>query len=76
VRDFDGAATSVTGDTSVIDARGRKIAVTFTDGEQLVGVTLTYKPDGVGFFVRPPGEQNNNTQVFVISQSIRHVQFP
>jgi len=76
VRDFDGAVTSVAGDTSVIDARGRKIAVTFTDGEQLVGVTLTYKPDGVGFFVRPPGEQNNNTQVFVISQSIRHVQFP
>jgi hypothetical protein len=76
VREFDGAATSMAGDTSVIDARGRKIAVTFTDGEQLIGVTLTYKPDGVGFFVRPLDGQNNNTQVFVVSQSIRHVQFP
>jgi hypothetical protein len=76
VRDFDGQTNPSAGEASAAEARGRKIAVTFTDGEQLTGVTLTYKPDGVGFFVRPLGEANNNTQVFVVSRSIRHVQFP
>lgn len=76
VRDFEGDASYAGGASSATNARGRKIAVTFLDGEQLTGVTLTYKPEAVGFLVTPLDAQDNNTQVFVVSQSIRHVQFP
>jgi hypothetical protein len=75
VRDFDGNASYVTGRASATTPRGRKVAVTFLDGEELTGVTLSYQAGGVGFFVHPLDDQDNNMRVFVVSQSIRHVQF-
>jgi len=76
VRDFDGNSSHVaaTSATSAPNRRGRKVTVTFLDGEELTGVTLTYQAEGVGFFVHPD-DQNNNTRVFVIPQSVRHIQF-
>jgi hypothetical protein len=77
VRDFDGNAgyvPSAASSTSATNLRGRKVTVTFLDGEELTGVTLTYQAGGVGFFVHPLDDQNN-TRVFVISQSVRHIQF-
>lgn len=75
VRDLDGDANAAAR-TSATNVHGRKVAVTFVDGEELTGVTLTYQPAGVGFFVQPLDEQSNNTRVFVVSQAIRHVRFP
>jgi hypothetical protein len=76
VRDFDGDATYARGESSASLSPGRKIVVTFLDGEELTGVTLTYKPEASGFMVTPLDGGDNNTRVFVVSQSIRHVQFP
>jgi uncharacterized protein DUF6982/PilZ domain-containing protein len=76
VRDLDGDASWPASKSVVTTAHGRKVAVTFVDGEELTGVTLTYQPSGVGFFVQPLDEQTNNTRVFVVSQAIRHVRFP
>jgi hypothetical protein len=76
VRDLDADTSQVAGKAPVTTAHGRKVAVTFIDGEELTGVTLTYQPGGVGFFVQPLDEQSNNTRVFVVSQAIRHVRFP
>lgn len=50
---------------------GRRVEVTFTDGETLVGSTLGYDPARPGFFITPPDEQSNNIRVFVVSSAVR-----
>ena len=55
---------------------GRRIDVTFVDGELLSGTTLSYSRDGVGFFVYPADAHSNNSRTFVVSAAVRHVQFP
>jgi Family of unknown function (DUF6982)/PilZ domain len=76
VRNLDGDPNYVEPQTSGTPNAGRKVAVTFVDGEELTGFTLTYQPGAVGFFVQPLDPQNNNVRVFVVSQAIRHVRFP
>ena len=46
---------------------GRRIDVTFVDGELLSGTTLSYSRDGVGFFVYPADAHSNNSRTFVVS---------
>jgi hypothetical protein len=55
---------------------GRRIDVTFVDGELLSGTTLSYSRDGVGFFVYPADAHSNNSRTFVVSAAVRHIQFP
>ncbi len=55
---------------------GRRIDVTFVDGELLSGTTLSYSRDGDGFFVYPADAHSNNSRTFVVSAAVRHVQFP
>jgi hypothetical protein len=74
VKDFEGDPGHPEGIVAA-RAHGRIIAVTFLDGETIVGTTLNYNPEAVGFFVRPI-EENNNARIFVASAAIRHVQFP
>jgi len=54
---------------------GRKVEVTFTDGEVLIGSTIGYDPSRLGFFVTPVDPQSNNLRVFVISASVRNFRF-
>ena len=54
---------------------GRKVEVTFTDGEVLVGSTIGYDPSRLGFFVTPIDPQSNNLRVFVISAAVKNFQF-
>jgi len=56
-------------------ARGRRVTVTFVDGEVLRGATLGYSQNTPGFFVSPLDSTSNNTRVFVLAGAIRHVQF-
>jgi len=76
VRNLEGDPNYVEPQTPVTPTAGRKVAVTFVDGEELTGFTRTYQPGAVGFFVQPLDPQNNNVRVFVVSQAIRHVRFP
>jgi hypothetical protein len=55
---------------------GRKVEVTFTDGEVLVGSTLGYDPSRLGFFMTPVAPQSNNLRVFVISAAVKNFRFP
>jgi hypothetical protein len=75
VRDFDGNAGRLDDRTSAVPPRGRKIEVTFRDGEVLVGFTLTYQPGGQGFFVLPENPEGNNIRVYVVSAAVRHARF-
>jgi hypothetical protein len=75
VRDFGGDSSHVEQKVFVTPPQGRKIEVTFVDGEVLVGSTLSYRTEGYGFFVHPADTRGNNIRVFVSSGALRHVRF-
>jgi len=54
---------------------GRKMEVTFKDGEVLVGTTLGYDPSRTGFFIFPADPKCNNIRVFAISTAVKKVRF-
>ena len=53
--------------------QGKKIAVTFPDGELLCGTTLSYTPGRAGFFLLPIDPGSNNLRIYVISTSATEV---
>jgi len=76
VRHFAGNAEYRERKTFHGPAHGRKIQVTFNDGETLVGTTQAYRAGGTGFFVTPADPRANNVRVFVLSSAVRQVHFP
>jgi hypothetical protein len=52
---------------------GRKIELTFKDDEVLVGTTVRYAPQRLGFFLFPVDPKSNNFRVFVISAAVRKI---
>lgn len=75
VRDLEGNVGRIEDNASGSPPRGRKIEVTFRDGEILVGFTLNYHAGGEGFFVMPASSDGNNIRVYVISAGVRHTRF-
>jgi hypothetical protein len=75
VRDFVGDSMRI--DCQAFGARpqGRKVVVTFNDGETLVGSTLGYRGEGQGFFVNPADVRSNNIRVFVAPGATQDVRF-
>ena len=74
VREFEGDPSRV--DRHEFDKApyGRKVEVTFDDGEVLRGTTLGYR-DGSGFFVQPADSGSNNMRVFVSPGAASQVRF-
>jgi hypothetical protein len=54
---------------------GRRVEVTFKDGEVLVGTTLGYDPSRPGFFLYPADRQSNNLRVFAVSTAVKKVRY-
>lgn len=54
---------------------GRKVKVTFVDGEVLVGSTLGYDPKRQGFFLFPADPKTNNMRVFAVSSAVKEVRY-
>jgi len=54
---------------------GRKILVTFKDGETMMGTTQGYQPGRPGFFVLPADPRSNNERCFVVSAATQKVSF-
>jgi hypothetical protein len=75
VRDFNGDQTRVDRQEFGPDLHGRKVAVTFHDGEVLLGSTLGYRGEGNGFFVHPADPRSNNLRVFVAPGATQQVRF-
>ena len=77
VRDFEG--NSQYGERKgYLDGErpaGRKVEVTFGDGEVLVGSTLGYESSRPGFFLFPADPQTNNVRVFAVSKAVRAVRY-
>jgi hypothetical protein len=75
VREFQGDPTRVDRREFVETPHGRKVSVTFDDGEILVGSTLGYRGKGNGFFVNPADPRSNNLRVFVSPEAVQQVKF-
>lgn len=75
VRDFSGNAEYVGQDSPEEPRGGRRIEVTFTDNEVLVGTTLNYRPGGQNFFITPLDPGGNNIRVLVPGGSVRSVRY-
>jgi len=77
VRDFDGnpgyneRKEYNNGDK----AQGRKVEILFVDGEKLVGSTLGYDPNRLGFFLFPVDPESNNMRVFAVTAAIKSVRY-
>jgi hypothetical protein len=75
VKDHDGNPGYDETKTLDSSARGRKVAITFKDGEVLTGTTVNYSGSGPGFIVRPADPLSNNDRIFVVRQSIGTLKF-
>ncbi len=61
---------------SVVEDRpmhGRRIEVTFKDGERIVGRSEGYNPQKFGFFMSPADPKSNNIRIFVVNKNTRQV---
>jgi hypothetical protein len=56
-----------------IQISGKKVEVTFKDGEIMVGSTLGYDPKRPGFFFFPSDPDWNLIRVYVVSQAVSKV---
>lgn len=54
---------------------GRKIKVTFKDGEVVVGYTSGYSPNRPAFFVFPADPNSNTERIFVVAAATDSVEF-
>lgn len=54
---------------------GKRIKVTFNDGEVMVGYTQGYAPTRASFIVFPADPDSNNEKVLVVSSGARDVAF-
>lgn len=74
VRTFEGNAKREDNrDLEKAKGPGRKIAVTFADGEVLCGITSGYSRDKQGFFVVPVDPESNNIRVFVVATAVKKI---
>lgn len=54
--------------------RGRKLEVTFKDGEKILGTTEAWAPQKLGFFLFPADPGTNNLRIFVVNRNVARVQ--
>jgi hypothetical protein len=54
---------------------GRKVEVTFIDGEVMQGSVLGYNPHQAGFFLFPVDPESNNMRVFVVNAAVKDFRY-
>ncbi|HKQ62895.1 MAG TPA: hypothetical protein VJS92_16500 [Candidatus Polarisedimenticolaceae bacterium] len=55
-------------------APGRKLRVTFRDGEVIHGTSYAYTPGRDGFFLVPADGQDNNERIYIFVHATREVE--
>jgi hypothetical protein len=76
VRSFEGDSKHVV-DNELATARGqgRRVRVTFNDGEVIAGFTIGFSEDKPGFFLIPADAACNNARIFVVRQAVRSIEW-
>jgi hypothetical protein len=75
VKDFRGNRAYRESQKLVDGKPGRKVEITFFDGEKIVGTTQAYDPKKSGFFVFPADAKSNSMRIFVVNWNVRDVKF-
>ena len=75
VKDFRGDSRYKESKKVADGKPGRKVEVTFFDGEKIVGTTQGYNPQQKGFFVYPADAKSNSLRIFVVNWNVRDVKF-
>ena len=72
VRDFTGNSQYVER-YDINGSRGRRLEVTFKDGEKIIGTTEGWTPQKLGFFLFPADPMTNNLRIFVVNRNVAQV---
>lgn len=75
VKDFEGNKDYNEEFNDEVSGAGRKIRITFSDGEIITGYTLGYSPNRQGFYVTPADLKSNNVRIFVIKSATEKIEF-
>jgi hypothetical protein len=75
VKDFEGNKEYSEEFNDEVSGAGRKIKVTFSDGEIITGYTLGYSPNRQGFFMTPADLKSNNVRIFVVKSASQKIEF-
>lgn len=75
VKDLDGDKNRKDAYKDVIAGGGRKLKVSFIDGEVIIGFSVGYTPNRSGFFLMPADLGGNNERVYVVKSSCKSVAF-
>ncbi len=74
VKDFEGNPGRKDSPESGSSKHGRKVVVTFKDGETISGATEAYNPQKPGFFLFPLGDDGNNLRIFIVNRNVAKIQ--
>jgi hypothetical protein len=72
VKQFAGDPTHLS-PSNVDQQPGKKIEVTFPDGEKLIGFSVAYNPKAAGFFLQSGDAAGNNQRIFVVSRNAKQI---
>ncbi len=72
VKQFAGDSTHIT-PTAVAQQPGKRLEVTFPDGETLIGFSVAYNPKALGFFMQSGDTAGNNERIFVVNRNAKQV---
>ncbi|MBS3821589.1 MAG: hypothetical protein GVY16_02305 [Planctomycetes bacterium] len=61
-------------ETDVPTVYGRKLTITFKDGETICGVCPSWRPDLPAFLLTPADLDGNNRRMIVLSKAVQSVQ--
>jgi len=76
VRTWDGDPERVDSNRfERVAGRGRRVLVTFADGEIVAGFAAEYAANKPGFFLVPADPKSNNERVFVVKSAVTRVEF-
>lgn len=53
---------------------GKRIKVTFPDGEVISGYTYSFRQDELGFFLFPMDESDNNQRIFIVTRNVSKIE--
>ena len=73
VKDLEGNPEHDEHYDDVIPGGGKKVEVTFKDGEVIIGFTSGYSPHRKGWFLVPADKTSNNLRIFVVSTAVENV---
>lgn len=72
-KDFAGQPERKDSYDAMDATHGRKLEVTFLDGEKIPGTSEAYNRNKLGFFMFPSDRDSNNSRIFVVNKNVSAV---